>query len=756
MKPIAPGNRRDTRPLLLLLAMFVLAYAVLAGLRTVSDFDLGWQLATGRWILQHHQVPAVDVFSFTAQGKPWLYPVGSCLLLYAGFLLGGYAALSWFGAAACVATVALLLRRGSVATAAIAILAIPRIAARTAPRAEMFTAVLFAAFLSVLWEYFLDGRARLWLLPLGMIVWVNLHLGFVAGLALIGAYIGLELLELLFAGERRDKALLRLRQSWPWLLATVAASVLNPWGWNIYAALVRQNRAMAEHSQWITEWAATRLNWSTASAIFELRTPQGAFWALLAAALLGAILAVFRRQFGVFLLLVGATFLGARHVRLQALFACVVVVLSSWLITSALEDFSDKWNDIRLKRILIAGVTALLAILAMVRSADLVTNYTYLRGGDLAVFGPGLSWWFPERAFEFMAREGIPRETLSTYNLGGFLIWRLGPRYRDYVDGRAIPFGPAIFERQFRLLSISPDAPEWTREVERYQINSIVLPIARFNGAVNSLPAFCSSLNWKPVYLDEVAAVFVRQSPENDALIRRFGLDCAKAPLPSGPATTSKVQAFNQWANAAAILNVVGRQAEALSASSNALHIFPESAQIHFMRGQIFTAVGSLHEAESEYRLSLLIDAKDVTWASLASLYRLEGRTAEADRAMRRAIEISSLPHMMLTNLGFDYAREGRGREALGAFDEAVRRAPPGASTNRQFQIDLLRGRAAAWSSMGDPFKALTFEQQAASIGTDRAEIWIELAQLYEIAGRFEEAQQARRRAQKIQTGEID
>jgi len=32
------------------LSLFVIGYAFLAGIRTLSEFDLGWLLATGRWI----------------------------------------------------------------------------------------------------------------------------------------------------------------------------------------------------------------------------------------------------------------------------------------------------------------------------------------------------------------------------------------------------------------------------------------------------------------------------------------------------------------------------------------------------------------------------------------------------------------------------------------------------------------------------------------------------------------------------------
>src|ERR1700743_2778695 len=76
------------RSVFLVLSAIVLVYAFLAGLRTVTDFDLGWQMATGRWIVQHHQIPSTDVFSYTAPGEPWIYPVGSALLFYLTYLLG--------------------------------------------------------------------------------------------------------------------------------------------------------------------------------------------------------------------------------------------------------------------------------------------------------------------------------------------------------------------------------------------------------------------------------------------------------------------------------------------------------------------------------------------------------------------------------------------------------------------------------------------------------------------------------------------
>jgi hypothetical protein len=145
-----------------LLVLGVLVYALLASCYTVKSFDLGWQLAAGRYIVQTGQIPRHDVFSYTAAGKEWIYPVGGQILFYVLYRLGGYAALTVMGMAACACIVALLLfgrqptadsRPPGVLRAFLVTLAIPYIADRTGARAEMFTTLLLPVVLLIVWRY---------------------------------------------------------------------------------------------------------------------------------------------------------------------------------------------------------------------------------------------------------------------------------------------------------------------------------------------------------------------------------------------------------------------------------------------------------------------------------------------------------------------------------------------------------------------------------------------------------------------------
>ena len=710
--PVSDARRLE-RKLFTLLAVVALIYAFISGLRTVSDPDFFWQLATGRWVAQHHHVFSTDVFSYTAFGQPWIYPVGSGLIFYATYLIGGYALLSWLGAVTCVGTVVALLRRNSAVGAAIAIVAVPLIARRTTPRAEMFTVILFAVFLSLLWENYRTGHARLWPLPLLMVAWVNFHLGFVSGLGLMAAFVGLDVLQILRGGERRREAGQRLRRTLPWLGATALATILNPWGWNVYAALIRQNRAMAEHTNWIAEWGKMPFSWSALLHAFSITHPE-TFYVLLVIVAAGVVAALLQGEIGGAILLVGATYEGIQHLRTEALTACVVVVVGGSVLAAALRSVTVWISSVRIRTVLAVAASLTIAGLGFYWCADSLR----LNETALSSFGGGLGWWFPERATEFIRQANVPGEIFNTYNEGGYLTWALGPKYRDYIDGRAIPFGPGAFLRQAELLQSPPDSAEWQTEADRYNIHAIILPLNRFESELGYLKHFCNSTSWRPVYLDEISAVFVRNTPETADLIRRSQVNCATAALPAAVRDGSSAASFNAWANAAIVLADLGRNLEALSAAGKAEEILPQSSFVPWLRGNVDYAMGNQYDAEREYRNAIAVNPGiPLFWFSLATVYKHQDRIPQTIAAQRKAIELSTMPKPYeLLKLARLYLDVKQPKEALEVFDEAVRVASPdlrsgGGEHNVQFQAD--QGRAAAWRALGNAKKAAEFDQKA-------------------------------------------
>ncbi len=730
-----------------------LIYALLAGLRTVSDFDLGWQLATGRWIVQHHAIPSTDVFSYTAAGQPWVYPVGSAMLFYGIYRLGGYALLSWLGSLACVGTVALLLRRRSIAWFALIVFAIPLIAQRTAPRADMFTVVLFAVFLRIVWQYHETGRARLWLLPVLMILWVNLHLGFVAGLALLGAYVAIEVLDGMARPPSRSAALLRLRKAMPWLAVTLLATLLNPWGWKIYQAIVRQEAAMALHSQAIMEWSSVKLSWTSFLRQLDPRDAKGSLAWMLLVAVAAVLVALWKRRFGASALLGGSAFLVLRHIRFEALFAAIAVIVGGTVLAEELGHLQQRM-DRRVHSLIRTSAFVLFAAICVIRSIDLVTDRTYFVNSDISSFGTGLSWWFPQGAADFIDRTNPPGEIFNSYNEGGFVLWRLGQRYRDYIDGRAIPFGPDLFNRDGKLLASPPDAADWQREAERYHINSIIVPLGRYVGvrAFPVLRQFCDNEVWLPVYLEETSAVFVRRTPETQPYLDRYRISCATVPLPSSPLQRDRGSAYNQWSNAAAVLHELGREPEAFAASRQAMAIWEDSGYLHFLRGEILTAMGNFRAAESAYLRATELQPNEVDWSSLARLYQREERFVPAMQAWEKAAEFSDGPARPLLSFGYAALDAHQPKEALQALDRALAAFQKESETgnDHSFQANVAHGRALAWAALGDLNRAISYEEETVRLAPDRADDWLQLASFYMRAGRVEDAQRARERATSL------
>jgi tetratricopeptide (TPR) repeat protein len=367
-----------------------------------------------------------------------------------------------------------------------------------------------------------------------------------------------------------------------------------------------------------------------------------------------------------------------------------------------------------MKLVFACGATAFVAIFAFLRAADVFKVH------EIAVseFGTGVSPWYPERAVEFIERGNVPGEIWNSYVDGGFVTWRLGPQRRDYIDGRAIPFGPKSFLLQAQLEQYSPDSQQWLAEADRYNINTILLPVSRFETVLGQLKNFCNSANWQPVYLDEVAAVFIRRKPENENLIKRSQIDCSTAPLPSQPVAGSTSSRFAQWANAAAVLAAVGRNSEALAAADQAGAVYPDSSYVPWLRGNVFYTMGLRTDAEREYLKAISADPKlPLFWFSLAAVYKHEGRIPETIEAQRRGIRLSTMAQPFeLLKLARLYLDIQQPRAALETFNEAVRAASPdilARSRANRFKFEADQGRAAAWRALGDTKRAAEFDQEA-------------------------------------------
>src|SRR6516165_1962380 len=234
----ADATPREMRGLLpLWVGVGVYALFLLAGNRLLIDPDTLWQITVGQWILDHRAVPETDVFSFTKQGQPWISTQWLAQVAYAkAFSLAGWSGPVVLAATAIAATLALLAgclsRRLSESTtlvfiAAALALTVPHLLARPHVLALPLMVAWFAGLVAAADR----GEAPPWrLLPL-MVLWSNLHGGFVFGLVLIGPIA----LDSVLAAEQASRRALILRWAGFAFLALLGACC-TPYGWNTLLA----------------------------------------------------------------------------------------------------------------------------------------------------------------------------------------------------------------------------------------------------------------------------------------------------------------------------------------------------------------------------------------------------------------------------------------------------------------------------------------------------------------------------------------
>jgi tetratricopeptide (TPR) repeat protein len=675
-------------------------------------------------------------------------------LLYLVYTVGGFAALSWINALACAAVVAVTIGRPRLLTCALAILAVPSIAFRTAPRAELFTTFFFAAYLALLWRHRREekiGKGYLWLLPLMMLFWVNAHSGFTAGIALLGAYVAVELLDSCFA-SRRLAAVARLRAAAPWILLSVLATAINPWGAGVYRALAAHNKLAEFQSAVVSEWAAMRLTPASFAGALHLRDPNSGYWWLLVFAGLAAATALYRRQFGDALLLAGAAYLSVEHVRFQALFAIIVIVIAGEVFSRPLLRFHKP----RVRIAFAAVATAIIVALALLHVADTITDRSYLANGELSSFGAGLSWWYPQGATQFIANNALPAQIFHDYATGGYLTLRLGPKYPDFADGRGIPFPLEVLTKQSTLVESPPDSALWTEEADHYGIDTIILSLARIGGLEHvPLRQYCESAGWKPVYLDHVSIVLVRNRPENQPLIERFKVDCANYRItpPNADLSTARnrVNTYNFYANTASIYYVLGRDHDAFEAADHAVALFRDDPGLPQLVGQLFQANGKLPEAEAQYQRALRMHPTDTGWFLVAQLMLVEKNYPQAASALKNSADLALFPAGRYQLLGNVDLAMNRPKDALSAFDSADRFGQKLAPLPNyaSFSANVAEGRGRAWLALQDAKQATAFLEQSVHLAPD-AQRWNLLADCYSAQGRNAEAEQARARAREL------
>ncbi len=368
----------------------------------------------------------------------------------------------------------------------------PLLAYRAEVRPEVWTYLFSGIFLNLLFF-----RRYLWLLPLLMLMWVNLHIGFIFGFLTLGAF-WLEELVNQFRGFTND-----FRKLTVILITTGITALINPFGYKI---LLYPFRIFEDYGYRIVENQSIRflehINFSGGMHFLLVKF-------VMLAVLLSTVILLFKRLkvslslLIITLALMVVSYLGIRHIALFSLFAMVLLARPYYLLFSRRP----------ISPMVITSVVLVIISMA-IGGQQLVKNK--------GIFGWGLA---PQvnAAAEFFEKNHLSGPIFNNYDTGGYLIYHLFPKERVYVDNRPEAYTKEFFQKDYILPQ--ENETRWLEIEKQYGFNTIFFSYRDYTPWAQSFIARrLDDKGWAPVFADHQNIIFLKENGINKKVIEKFKL----------------------------------------------------------------------------------------------------------------------------------------------------------------------------------------------------------------------------------------
>jgi hypothetical protein len=385
----------------------------------------------------------------------------------------------------------------------------------------IFSSFLFAACVAVYFSSRNFQYRLFWCLPPLFVIWVNTHGAFIFGLFFLCLAFTAEFLVAWRAKTlQADKKYLK-----SFFLALILSFLvlgINPHGFGYLAGISRDILLVdaIDPQQNISEY---RNLWGSLDATMNPRSVGISWFGIFMLASYGLLALIdFKRgrrpNLTNVVLLLTFFAIGMLYFRLFAFYALVWLFAISCLIAREKHSF----NSFKL---------ALASLLIMCYFIGNQLNFHFLEGNSFTPFKHDIENFYPVDATDFLKRHGLPHQLIHDYGTGGYLLWKLYPEYRVFIDPRAWPYRKDILTDCFALEDSKTEA-EVRAILQRY-------PEARtavFNLSFRNLSQiFLLMPEWKLVYFDHAVVIFARKDPQvssiqPDLAHQRFAT--LKKPLP--------------------------------------------------------------------------------------------------------------------------------------------------------------------------------------------------------------------------------
>jgi hypothetical protein len=487
-------ERLGAKTLLLGGVMIVILSLFVAG---EQDPDFWWHLRIGRWMVDHGRLPSTDIFTHTVPSHVWtdheyLTEILMWLVYSSTGVVGlaiAFGLVTWAGFWLIYQQVS---RRQPWVIVGIG-LAIGAVAGSPiwGPRAQMIT--FFLTCLELYWlQAYLSGRSRaIQLFPLVMVLWANLHGGWVIGFVWLGVALVAELIGWVWDRENpAHRAHVRL------LAIITAASVVavaaTPHGLSLYPYPFQTQGSVAQQ-RLIVEWFSPDFH----------QVYLRPFEAMVFLVIIG--FALKRPSLYELLLALGALGLALQSVRNVALFVAVAtpVMINSyssyWKELSQARGWKLELPPRRIFAVITAIVLAVIGLATTLHVADSVSPARQ-QSLDTASYPVGAADWL-------QAHPEVGTRMYNQYGWGGYLAYRFypEPNRKVFIFGEAALMGDPLLNEYQDVQTLHSD---WKQVLDKYRVDYIV-----YNRGEALANVLATQPDWKLVYQDPVAVIYVRVNP---------------------------------------------------------------------------------------------------------------------------------------------------------------------------------------------------------------------------------------------------
>jgi MFS family permease len=111
---------------------------------------------------------------------------------------------------------------------------------------------------------------------------------------------------------------------------------------------------------------------------------------------------------------------------------------------------------------------------------------------------------YPKAAVDYLEKAQLTGPPLNHYNWGGYLIWKLYPTQRVFIDGRADVYGDAFLDSFAYSYFLRGQA--WDSPIQDWHIQTILLP-----SDAPLIVALRTESGWRTLFEDKQAVVLVKE-----------------------------------------------------------------------------------------------------------------------------------------------------------------------------------------------------------------------------------------------------